>query len=77
MMQGKLFNSTEGPSNLGCTSGVLGFNSNMSFMKTAQLMKPMSSGSYVDQMYSAWKSDPTSVDGSWQTHFSSIEGTGS
>jgi len=46
-------------------------------MKTAQLMKPMSSGSYVDQMYSQWKSDPSSVDGSWQTHFSSIEGTGS
>jgi len=65
MMQGKLFKNTQYPTNIGSTSGVLGFNSNMSFMKTTQLMKPMSSGSYVDQMYSNWKADPTSVDGSW------------
>ena len=30
--------------------------------------------SYMDQMYSQWKADPTSVDETWQKHFQSVEG---
>lgn len=37
-------------------------------------MSAASQSSYVDQMYSQWRADPTSVDASWQKHFESVDG---
>ena len=57
----------------GLRSSVYSQNRFMSFKPDKGLNKPAggAQSTYVDQMYSQWRADPSSVDPAWQEYFSS------